>query len=124
MVILVVSILAIGSGFEVIAEEFEKSEDFIKTDFEKASVPEGSNEYQEITISGHTENYTRGNPIMILLKTPDGNEEKFSTYATKKGEIHMILHFTKNSQIGVYNIMMIYNNMERAATIFELLETK
>lgn len=106
----------------IFADEIKEDEEFIMLDLEKAERPEISSKYQEIVVIGYVDNYTRGDNIELLVITPDGTEDKISSYATKKGEVYTLLHFTKESQIGIYKISLIYNNIERASTNFEMIE--
>jgi hypothetical protein len=100
----------------------EEIDEFIMLDLEKAERPETSSKYQEIVVIGYVKDYVRGDNIELLIITPDGTEKKISTYATKKGEVYTLLHFTKESQIGIYKITLIYNEIERASTNFEMIE--
>ena len=114
-------ILIIGFGQYAIAEEFEK-ETFIAVDEEEFKQPASKYNYQEITVIGYIEEYTRGTPVTIVLINPDDTEEEISTMASKNGDIYTLLHFTSDAQIGTYFVIMKYVDEEVAFTSFEILE--
>jgi hypothetical protein len=102
--------------------EIEEDEEFITADFDEIIKPQSVSKYQEITLIGHVNGYSRGDNISLLIINPDGTEEEMSTYASKKGNVYTLLHMTEKSQIGVYEIIMIYDDIERASTTFKMIE--
>src|SRR3989304_4109997 len=80
--------------------------------------PESARDYQEITITGHVNGYTRGDNIVITIISPDKSEEEISTYASRDGDVYTLLHMTEESQIGNYKMILKYDGTERASTEF------
>lgn len=111
-----------GLTNNVFAEEVEEDEEFITVDFDEVVKPQSVSKYQEITLIGHVNDYSRGDNISLLIINPDGTEEEMSTYASKKGDVYTLLHMTEKSQIGTYEIIMIYDDIERASTTFKMIE--
>jgi len=119
--IVVLSILfgVIMIGNYAYAEELDE---YIRIDLEKFVKPESARNYQEITITGHVNGYTRGDNIVITIISPDKSEEEISTYASRDGDVYTLLHMTEESQIGNYKMILKYDGTERASTEFEIME--
>jgi len=119
--IVVLSILfgVIMIGNYAYAEELDE---YIRIDLEKFVKPESARDYQEITITGHVNGYTRGDNIVITIISPDKSEEEISTYASRDGDVYTLLHMTEESQIGNYKMILKYDGTERASTEFEIME--
>lgn len=120
---MLLGIVVIGITQFAFAEELEKVT-FIAVDEEKFEQPQSKYNYQEITIIGYIEDYTRGSQITITIISPDETEEEISTYASKKGDIYTLLHVTDDSQIGIHNIILKYQDAEISSTSFEILENQ
>ena len=120
--IMIVS-LFIMSGFNtnVFAEELEKVT-FIAVDKEQFEQPQSKYNSEHIIISGYVEDYTRGDEIFIVIIHPDQSQNEIQTHATKKGEIYTLFDMSNNSQIGVYQVILKYRDMELATTLFEIIE--
>jgi hypothetical protein len=118
---ILLGILVVGITEITFAEEEEKTS-FIAVDEEKFEQPKSMNSYQEITIIGYVEDYSRGEPITITITHPDKSLEEINTYASKKGEIYTLLHITQDSQIGVHLMSLSYND-NLLSTSFEILES-
>ena len=118
---ILLGILVVGITDIVFAEEVEKRP-FIAVDEEIFDQPKSKYNYQEIIIIGFVENYSRGELITITITNPDKSSEEINTYASKKGEIYTLLHITNDSQIGVHQVILKYNDIEIASTSFEILE--
>ena len=94
----------------------------IEVDDEKFQQPSSKYNYQEIVFFGFVEDYNRGQQVTIKIISPDNSEEEINTYASKKGEIYTLLHITGDSQIGVHQVILKYQDIEIAATSFEIIE--
>lgn len=105
------------------AEEIE-SFSFIMSDTEQIEQPSSRYNSEQIALYGYVDNYTRGLEVGINLTHPDGVIEELNTYATKDGEIYMIIQVNGESQIGVHQITLNYEGVELASTTFEVLEKK
>ena len=113
-------ILIVGITQFAFAEEAKVSH--IEVDDEKFQQPSSKYNYQEIVFFGFVEDYNRGQQVTLKIISPDNSEEDINTYASKKGEIYTLLHITNDSQIGVHQVLLKYNDIEIAATSFEILE--
>lgn len=120
--IMIVS-LFVMSGFNtnVFAEELEKVT-FIAVDKEQFEQPQSKYNSEHIIISGYAEDYTRGDEIFIVIIHPDQSQNEIQTHATKKGEIYTLFDISNDSQIGVYQVILKYRDMELATTSFEIIE--
>ena len=120
--IMIVS-LFIMSGFNtnVFAEELEKVT-FIAVDKEQFEQPQSKYNSEHIIISGYVEDYTRGDEIFIVIIHPDQSQNEIQTHATKKGETYTLFDISNDSQIGVYQVILKYRDMELATTSFEIIE--
>ena len=105
------------------SEEIEEIT-FITVDEAEFEQPQSRYSYQEIVISGHIEDYNRGQPISFVINFPDESQYKINTYATKSGDIYTPYHITNDSQIGVHDILLIINDELHATTSFEILENQ
>ena len=118
---MLLGILAVGITEATFAEEEETT--FITVDEERFEQPKSMNNYQEITIIGHVQEYMRGDNIILTIIYPDESEEELNTYASKKGDIYTLIHITQDSQIGTHMIFLDYG-MDLAYTSFEILESE
>jgi len=116
-------ILVIGITQFGYAEEFEEST-YIAVDVEEFEQPQSKYNYEEITIIGHVEDYSRGDKLTIQIINPDETQEEINTYASKKGDIYTMIHITIDSQIGIHEVILTYQGMEIASTSFEILENQ
>ena len=119
---ILVGILVIGVSQFTFAEESQNKGAYISVDVAEFDQPQTRYSYQEITITGHVPDYSRGQTVFITIINPSGSEEEINTFASKKGNIHTILHMTYYSQIGVYQVILKYFDEEIASTSFEVLE--
>lgn len=115
-------ILAVGLTHTGFAEEFDDTT-FIVIDKQEFEQPESRHNVQEIKISGHVDDYFRGDVITIVIVYPDESEEEINIYGSKKGDIFTLLHITNESQIGTHMIFLDYG-ADLAYTSFEILESK
>lgn len=115
-------ILFVGAMQFAFADELKET--FVAVDDEEFEQPKSKYNYHEITIIGFIEDYSRGEKIDILLINPDDSEEIITTFASKKGDIYTLLHFTSESQIGSYFVILKFHDEEIAFTSFEILENK
>ena len=123
-IVMIVSLFAMSSfNTNVFAEELEKVT-FITVDMEQFEQPQSKYNYQQITIIGYVENYTRGDMINIGIIYPDESQEEINTYGTKKGEINTLFQINVDSQIGIHKVVLKYNGLELASTSFEVLENQ
>ena len=100
----------------------EEKTTFIAVDEEQFKQPQSKYNYQEITIIGYVEDYSRGQKVTIVISNPDESEQEMEIFASKKGEVYTLLHVTNDSQIGIHDVTMIYGGVEIASTSFEILE--
>jgi len=114
-------ILVIGISQFAFAENTDKIS-FITVDEEKFEQPQSKYNDQEIVFLGYVEDYSRGDKVTITIISPDDSQDQINTYASKKGEIHTILHITQDFQIGVHQVSLTYQGAEIASTTFEILE--
>ncbi|NJK78140.1 MAG: hypothetical protein HC944_04990 [Nanoarchaeota archaeon] len=114
-------IIIIGITQYTFAEELETMS-FIMIDVEQIEQPSSRYNSEQVTIFGFVENYTRGLEVGITLTHPDGSIEELNTYATKDGEIYMIIQVNGESQIGGHQLTLKYDGAELASTTFEVLE--
>ena len=115
-------ILAVGLIQIGFAEEFDNTT-FIVIDNQEFEQPETRHSVQEIKISGHVDDYFRGDVITLVIVYPDGSEEEISIYGSKKGDIFTLLRITNESQIGTHMIFLDYG-ADLAYTSFEIVESK
>ena len=108
---------------QIVFEELEKAT-YIAVDKEQFEQPQSKYNYQQITIIGYVENYTRGDMINIGIIYPDESQEEINTYGTKKGEINTLFQINVDSQIGIHKVVLKYNGLELASTSFEVLENQ
>ena len=119
---MLLGILAVGITQFAFAEE-EKT-NFIAIDEEEFKQPQSKHTYQEVTIFGYIEDYTRGAQATIEIINPDNTKEELSIVASKKGDVYTLLHFTVDSQVGVHQITLIFNGEQIASTSLEVLENQ
>ena len=119
---ILVGIMVIGISQFTFAEEPHEKRAYIALDVAEFDQPQTRYSYQEITITGHVPDYSRGQTATITIINPSGSEEVINTFASKKGNIHTILHMTYYSQIGVHQVILKYFDEEIASTSFEVLE--
>ncbi|MGY5152142.1 MAG: hypothetical protein ACW9XA_07730 [Candidatus Nitrosopumilus sp. bin_6a] len=118
---ILLGIIVVGTSQIVFAEEIEKTT-HIAVDEEKFEQPKSKYNNQEIVFLGFIEDYARGDQVTINIISPDGTQNAINTYASKKGDIYIILHITQDSQIGVHQVNLEYRGVEIASTTFEILE--
>ena len=115
-------ILVIGiSQFSFAAEPHEK-EAYIALDVEKFDLPATRYSYQEITIMGYVPDYSRGQTVTITIINPLESEEEMNVIASKEGNIYTLIHITRDTQIGVHQVILEFHGEEIASTSFEVLE--
>ncbi|EGG41862.1 Hypothetical protein Nlim_1271 [Candidatus Nitrosarchaeum limnium SFB1] len=120
---IVIVSLFVMSGFNtnLFAEELEKVT-FIAVDKEQFEQPHSKYNNEHIIISGYVKDYTRGDEILIEIIYPDQSQNEIHTHATKKGEIYTLFDISNDSQIGVYQVILKYRDVELATTSFEIIE--
>ena len=119
---ILVGVMVIGISQFTFAEEPQNKGAYIAVDVAEFDQPQTRYSYQEITINGFVPDYSRGQTVTITIINPSGSEEEINTFASKKGNIHTILHLTFYSQIGVHQVILKYFDEELASTSFEILE--
>ncbi|WP_297439991.1 hypothetical protein [Nitrosopumilus sp.] len=95
------------SRINVIGEEFQQPTKY---------------EPQQIKIVGHVADYSRGEKVNIVMIKPNGMEEEINTFASKRGNFQTLIQITEDSQIGIHELILKYQNEEKAFTLFEILE--
>lgn len=116
-------VLIIGVTQFSISEEYQETS-HIAVNEEKFEQPTSKYNYQEITITGHIVDYSRGENVTIIIINPNESEEEINTFASKKGKIYTLHHITQDSQIGEHQVILKYEGEEIAHTSFEILESK
>ena len=71
---------------------------------------------QTLHITGTITDYTRGNPIVIVIAWPDGTEEELTTRATSHGFFDTFYTITPDNIEGIHDIIVIYNGSEVTRT--------
>lgn len=120
---ILVGILVIGITQISFAEDYQKTSS-IAVDEEKLEHPSSKYNYQQITITGHIVDYSRGQNVIIIIIDPNESEEIISTFASKKGDVYTLLHITEDSKIGIHQVILKYLGEEIASTSFEILENQ
>jgi hypothetical protein len=120
---ILVGILVIGITQISFAEDYQKTSS-IAVDEEKFEHSSSKYNYQQITITGHIVDYSRGQNVIIIIIDPNESEEIISTFASKKGDVYTLLHITEDSKIGMHQVILKYLGEEIASTSFEILENQ
>ena len=121
---ILLGIMTIGVTQFAFAEEVYQETSYIAVDEEKFEQPTSKYNYQEITITRHIADYSRGANVSILIIDPNGSEEEINTFASKKGDIYTLLHITWDSKVGEHEVILKYKGEEIASTSFEILESQ
>lgn len=116
-------IIVIGLAQFSFAEELERTT-FIAVNEEKFEQPQSRHSHQQVVIFGYIEDYSRGSQITFVIITPDESQIEMTTYAARNGEIYTPIHITDDSQIGIHQLILKYQDEEIASTLFEILENK
>lgn len=116
-------IIVIGFTQFSFAEELE-SATFIAVNEEKFEQPQSRHSYQQVIIFGYIEDYSRGSQITFVIIAPNESQIEMTTYAARNGEIYTPIHITDDSQIGVHQLILKYQDEEIASTLFEILENQ
>ena len=117
---ILLGILVIGITQFAFAEEIKKTAR-ISVDAEEFEQPQTKYNPQEITISGKIAGYLRGENVTIIVVNPSESEKEINVYASKKGNFQTLLYITEESQIGIHQVILIYQGGEVASTSFEIL---
>ena len=120
---ILIGVLVIGITQFSFAEE-SKNASRISVDVDAFEQPTSKYDSQEIRISGHVVDYSRGQNIIIVIISPNESEEIINTFASKKGNIHTLLHVTEDSVVGMHQVILKYQEEEIASTSFEILENQ
>jgi hypothetical protein len=120
---IIVGILVIGLTQSSLSEESNETSR-IAVDTEEFQQPTSKYDPQEIRIGGHVVDYSRGQNITIVIINPNESEEIINTFASKKGNIHTLLHVTEDSVVGMHQVILEYQGVEIASTSFEILENQ
>ena len=84
----------------------------ITLSFDEITLPSSFANTQTLHITGTITDYTRGNPVLIIITWPDGTEEKLTTRATSHGFFDTFYTITPDNIDGVHDIILIYNLSE------------
>src|SRR3972149_520314 len=74
----------------------------------------------EVILSGKVNNYTQGTTIDITLTGPDLSSEKFSVFATQKGEYKVVFTLYHNSLPGNYKVSVNYHDSHIGDELFQV----
>ena len=118
-----VGVLVIGLTQTSISEESnETSRIAVDVDDKEFQQPTSKYEPQQIRITGHIADYSRGENVSIVMIKPNGAEEGINTFASKKGNFQTFIEITHESQTGIHKLSLMYHGEERAFTLFNILE--
>ena len=120
---ILIGVLVIGITQFSFAEE-SKNASRITVNEETFEQPTSKYDSQEIKISGHIVDYSRGQNVDIIIIHPNESKEILSTFASKKGNIHTLFYITEDSKIGTHQVILEYQGVEIASTSFEILENQ
>lgn len=116
---IVVGILIIG-GIQH-AEAIQETSR-IAVDEKKFQQPTSKYDHQQITITGHIADYSRGEDVSIVIVNPNESEKEVNTFATKNGDIYTLIQITDDAQIGIHELILIHKGEEVASISFEIIE--
>ena len=116
---IVVGILIIG-GIQH-AEAIQETSR-ISVDEKEFQQPSSKYDYQQITITGHIVDYSRGENVSVVMIDPNESKEESNTFATKNGDVYTLIQITEDAQIGTHHLILMYQGEEVAYTSFEILE--
>jgi len=120
---ILVGVLVIGLTQASFSEESKgTSRISVDADDEEFQQPTSKYDPQQVRISGHIADYSRGENVSIVMIKPNGAEEEINTYASKKGNFQTFIEITYESQIGIHELVLMYHGEERAFTLFNILE--
>ena len=74
----------------------------------------------EVILSGKVNNYKQGTTIDITLIGPDSSPEKFSVFATQKGEYKVVFTLYHNSLPGNYKVSVNYHDSHIGDELFQV----
>ena len=118
---ILVGVLVIGLTQSSLSEE-SKETSRIAVDVEEFQQPTSKYDPQQIRIVGHIADYSRGENVNIVMIKPNGAEEEINTFASKKGNFQTLIQITQDSQIGIHELILNYQDEELAFTLFSILE--
>jgi len=104
---------AISFGSSLTGENLSSlnSEKFIIPEYKKIT---------EVILSGKVNNYKQGTTIDITLIGPDSSSEKFSVFATQKGEYKVVFTLYHNSLPGNYKVSVNYHDSHIGDELFHV----
>lgn len=104
---------AISFGSSLTGENLASlnSEKFIIPEYKKIT---------EVILSGKVNNYKQGTTIDINLIGPDSSSEKFSVFATQKGEYKVVFTLYHNSLSGNYKVSVNYHGSHIGDELFQV----
>jgi hypothetical protein len=104
---------AISFGSSLTGENLSSlnSEKFIIPEYKKTT---------EVILSGKVNNYKQGTTIDITLIGPDSSSEKFSVFATQKGEYKVVFTLYHNSLPGNYKVSVNYHDSHIGDELFHV----
>lgn len=118
---ILVGVIIIGGMQHPEAEAIQETSR-IAVDVEKFQQPTSKYDHQQITITGHIADYSRGEDVSIIIVSPNESEKETNTFATKNGDLYTLIQITDDSQIGTHGIILLHRGEEVASTSFEILE--
>lgn len=118
---ILVGVLIIG-GIQHPESEASQETSRITIDEKKFQQPTSKYDFQQIIITGHIADYSRGENVSVIIINPIESEEEINTFATKNGDVYTLIQITKDSQIGTHHLILIHQGEEVASTSFEILE--
>jgi hypothetical protein len=73
-----------------------------------------------LIVSGNLEGVTSHKMIQIIIKKPDGSEEKISTHTNDRGYFYIPIKLAKHWLPGTYEIISKYHNVEIGRISFDV----
>lgn len=116
-----IGVLIIG-GIQHPESEASQGTSRITVDEKEFQQPSSKYDYQQITITGHIVDYSRGGNVSVVMINPSESEEEINTFATKNGDVYTLIQITEEAQIGTHHLILMYQGEEVASTSFEILE--
>jgi len=114
-------VLVIGGIQYSTSGEYQETS-HITVDEKEFQQPTSKYDHQQITITGHIADYSRGENVSVIMITPNESEEEINTFASKKGDVYTLIQITDDSQIGTHQLILMHKDEQVASTSFTILE--
>jgi hypothetical protein len=78
----------------------------------------------DLFVSGKIAEYTRGEPINMIVIQPDGKTIEQILFATSKGQFKTKISITHDSQIGTHKVLIRYQESDIASKSFTINDSE